>query len=423
MQSRKIDIIRTSTAPPEQWTTITMVATVFFGLGVVLPFKGRDASLDFFTGFMIEKILSVDNLFVFVMIFDAFKTPEKYQRKVLTIGIASAVVLRGLMIAVGVQLVQRFRPVLLVFAGILVLSSLKVSAQTSRSTLRLVPLRLLLCLPASCLEAADLRGFTLQGWRLDTCSSFPRRASRLSFLRTACRWRARVCTTARPPSLRAEQRVGLNRRTASSRSPRAWLGPRPDTTATSSSPCATACGERRHTQPALPSWRGRADLLSTRAHSELTPSGSLVCRPPACCCSKATPLMLVLICIELCDVMFAVDSIPAIVGITQDTFIVFTSNIFAILGLRNLYVLLARAVKDLVYLKLSVAVILGFVGMKLLLDFAHIHISSLQSLGAVFVVLLAGIVASLAEQKRVAATKLAMRKKRRFLPSLARRSS
>lgn len=108
-----------------KWTSVTMVATVLFGLGVVLPLKGRDASLDFFTGFLIEKILSVDNLFVFVMIFDAFKTPEQYQRKVLTIGIVSAIVLRGLMIALGVQLVQRFRPVLLAFAAILILSSLK----------------------------------------------------------------------------------------------------------------------------------------------------------------------------------------------------------------------------------------------------------------------------------------------------------
>lgn len=118
--------------------------------------------------------------------------------------------------------------------------------------------------------------------------------------------------------------------------------------------------------------------------------------------SKATPLLLVLICIELCDVMFAVDSIPAIVGITQDTMIVFSSNVFAILGLRNLYVLLARAVKDLVYLKISVALILGFVGAKLVLDFAHIHISSLYSLAAVFAVLGCGVAASLAQQSRAA---------------------
>lgn len=137
--------------------------------------------------------------------------------------------------------------------------------------------------------------------------------------------------------------------------------------------------------------------------------------------SKATPLLLVLVCIELCDVMFAVDSIPAIVGITQDTFIVFTSNIFAILGLRNLYVLLARAVKDLAYLKMSVAVILGFVGAKLLLDFAHIHVSSALSLGAIFLVLAVGIAASLNEQKRAAAARPVARKRRFSLPRLKRR--
>jgi hypothetical protein len=108
-----------------KWTGITMAATLVFGLGVI-PFKGRDASLDFFTGFLIEKILSVDNLFVFVMLFDAFKTPEAYQRKVLTIGIFSAIVLRGIMIAVGVGLVQSFRQVLLAFAAILIASSAKV---------------------------------------------------------------------------------------------------------------------------------------------------------------------------------------------------------------------------------------------------------------------------------------------------------
>lgn len=119
--------------------------------------------------------------------------------------------------------------------------------------------------------------------------------------------------------------------------------------------------------------------------------------------------------------MFAVDSIPAIVGITQDTFIVFTSNIFAILGLRNLYVLLARAVKDLAYLKMSVAVILGFVGAKLLLDFAHIHVSSALSLGAIFLVLAVGIAASLNEQKRAAAARPVARKRRFSLPRLKRR--
>ncbi|KAG8459356.1 hypothetical protein KFE25_012992 [Diacronema lutheri] len=275
-----------------KWTSVTMVATVLFGLGVVLPLKGRDASLDFFTGFLIEKILSVDNLFVFVMIFDAFKTPEQYQRKVLTIGIVSAIVLRGLMIALGVQLVQRFRPVLLAFAAILILSSLKMASESMRP--HVAP---------SAMSAESPSGII-------------KVASRL---------------------------VGATSR-----------------------------------------YDG-ANFFTT--HNGVR---------------KATPLLLVLICIELCDVMFAVDSIPAIVGITQDTMIVFSSNVFAILGLRNLYVLLARAVKDLVYLKISVALILGFVGAKLVLDFAHIHISSLYSLAAVFAVLGCGVAASLAQQSRAA---------------------
>mmetsp|Transcript_35048 Transcript_35048/g.87386 ORF Transcript_35048/g.87386 Transcript_35048/m.87386 type:complete len:395 (+) Transcript_35048:38-1222(+) len=267
-----------------KWTIITMSSAVAFGLGII-PFKGKDASIDFFTGFLIEKILSIDNLFVFVMLFDAFKTPEKYQRKVLTIGIYSAIVLRGIMIAVGVGLVQRCRPVLLAFAGILILSSLKMMRESIRPH-----------------EEEDLGS-----------SGVVKLASKL---------------------------VGAT-----------------------------------------------ADYDGSKFFT--VKNGKW----------RATPMLLVLICIELCDVMFAVDSIPAIVGITQDTFIVFSSNIFAILGLRNLYILLARAVKDLVHLKLAVSIILGFVGVKMCLDFANVHISSLQSLLTVGAILLAGVLASLAENR------------------------
>lgn len=122
-------------------------------------------------------------------------------------------------------------------------------------------------------------------------------------------------------------------------------------------------------------------------------------------------MLMVLICIELSDVVFAVDSIPAIVGITKDTFVVFTSNIFAILGLRNLYVLLAKAVKDLVYLKASVAIILGFVGLKMVLEFTSVHISSVHSLIAVLSILSVGVGASLWESKRAAALEKESRRK------------
>ncbi|KAJ1639116.1 integral membrane protein TerC family-domain-containing protein [Pavlovales sp. CCMP2436] len=238
-----------------KWTIITMSSAVAFGLGII-PFKGKDASIDFFTGFLIEKILSIDNLFVFVMLFDAFKTPEKYQRKVLTIGIYSAIVLRGIMIAVGVGLVQRCRPVLLAFAGILILSSLKMMRESIRPH-----------------EEEDLGS-----------SGVVKLASKL---------------------------VGA---TADYDGSKFF-------TVKNGKWCAFL-------------------LLFFLAVAHLPP-------PPPC---------------------------------TVD-------------------ILLARAVKDLVHLKLAVSIILGFVGVKMCLDFANVHISSLQSLLTVGAILLAGVLASLAENR------------------------
>ncbi len=94
-------------------------------MGVVLPLKGGAECLNFFTGFLVEKSLSVDNLFVFLMIFDYFKVPEKYTQRVLKWGILTALLLRGVMIGLGVAVIQRFRPVLLVFALVLVFSAVK----------------------------------------------------------------------------------------------------------------------------------------------------------------------------------------------------------------------------------------------------------------------------------------------------------
>merc|ERR1719201_2664372 len=111
-------------------TTIwSFVATAAFAFGFVLPYKGRKATLDFTTGFLVEKSLSVDNLFVFLMLFEYFKVPEQYTERVLRWGIMSALVLRGVMIAVGVAAVQRFRPVLLAFALILVVSAWKMISE------------------------------------------------------------------------------------------------------------------------------------------------------------------------------------------------------------------------------------------------------------------------------------------------------
>ena len=114
----------------------------------------------------------------------------------------------------------------------------------------------------------------------------------------------------------------------------------------------------------------------------------------------ATPMFVVLICIELSDVLFAVDSIPAVVGITQDPFIVYSSNIFALMALRSLYLILSKSVAQLVYLRHSVALILGFVGVKMVFEFFHVHVSSGLSLGVIMLLLGAGTAASLLHNRR-----------------------
>lgn len=110
---------------------------------------------------------------------------------------------------------------------------------------------------------------------------------------------------------------------------------------------------------------------------------------------KATPLLLTVAVIELSDIAFAVDSIPAVFGVTRDPFIVFTSNIFAILGLRSLYALISEGMADLEYLQPSIGVVLGFIGFKMILDFFGYHVSTEVSLGFVATTLGAGVLFSL----------------------------
>ena len=266
-------------------TTIwSFIATAAFAVAVVLPLKGYQATLDFTTGFLVEKSLSVDNLFVFLMIFDYFKVPDDYTERVLSWGILSALVLRGVMIGIGVAAVQRFRPVLLGFALILVVSAYKMLQPE---------------------EEEDLSN-----------NAVMRLARRL------------VQATDEYDGDKFFTRVG---------------------------------GVRR-----------------------------------------ATPMLVVLICIELSDVLFAVDSIPAVVGITQDPFIVYTSNIFALMALRSLYLILAKSVQSLLYLRHAVASILGFVGLKMAAEYFHIHISSAASLGFITLALVTGTLASLERNRRAA---------------------
>ncbi|KAL1523673.1 hypothetical protein AB1Y20_018607 [Prymnesium parvum] len=269
-------------------TIWSFVVTIAFALAVVLPLKGQQATLDFFTGFLVEKSLSVDNLFVFLMLFQYFKVPERHTQRVLTWGIFSALVLRGIMIMVGVAAVQRFRWVLLIFALVLVVSAYKMLGEEE--------------------DAQDLSEnyvMRIARWLVDATDQYDG---------------DRFFTT-----------VGTKRR--------------------------------------------------------------------------ATPMLVVLICIELSDVIFAVDSIPAVVGITQDAFIVYSSNAFALLALRSLYLLLSRSIQQLHYLRHAVALILGFVGVKMVLEFVHLHLSSALSLCVILSLLAIGALASMA-RNRASAGKL-----------------
>ena len=259
-------------------TTIwSFVATAAFAVFIVLPLKGQQATLDFTTGFLVEKSLSVDNLFVFLMIFEYFHVPDEYTERVLKWGIMSALILRGVMIGIGVAAVQRCRPVLLGFAAILVVSAYKMMQPEDEETLE---------------ENAVMR---------------------------------------------------LARRLVK----------------------------------ATDQYDG--DKFFTRVQG-------VRC---------ATPMFVVLICIELSDVLFAVDSIPAVVGITQDPFIVYSSNIFALMALRSLYQILAKSVQQLLYLRHAVALILGFVGLKMVAEFFHISVSSFASLAFIVLTLTGGTIASM----------------------------
>ena len=281
-----------------RWTVIWFVVAMLFngvvylayerhlfGLGEGTTTTGRDASVQFFTGYIVEQSLSLDNIFVIALVFRFFKVPQKLQHRVLFWGILGAIVLRVTMIVAGAALITRFSATTYVFGAILLYTSVKMG-----------------------LSKGD--------------DDFDPEDSRL---------------------------VKLARKL-------------------------------------LPI----SDKLDGR-HFFTHVDGKRL----------ATPLFLVLLVVEGTDVVFAVDSIPAVFGVTTDPFIVFTSNIFAILGLRSLYFALASLLRDFAYLKHSLVVVLGFVGIKMLIAGPPIsfHISALVSLGVILVVLGLGILASILRKR------------------------
>jgi len=235
------------------WSTFWVLLALVFGAGVY-AWMGPEAGLQYLTGYVIEKALSVDNIFVFVLIFSYFRVPARYQHRVLFWGILGALVMRGAMIAAGAYLIHQFHWVIYVFGAFLVFTGLRMATQTEH----------------------DIE---------------PEANPVIRLVRAV----VRVSGTYHGQKFFVRQEVD---------------------------------GRRRFV---------------------------------------ATPLLVVLVLVETTDLIFAVDSIPAIFAITQDPFIVYTSNIFAILGLRALYFLLAGVIHKFHYLKLGLAAVLVFVGVKMLI--------------------------------------------------------
>jgi len=271
---RKAHVVR----PKEAGVWVAVWMTLAFAFAALLySWQGGEASVLFLTGYLIEQSLSIDNIFVIVMVFAYFNIPEKYQHRVLFWGILGALLMRGIFIGVGSFLISQFTWITYIFGAFLIVTGLRMATQQD--------------------EEFD--------------------AEQNIVMRTARRF------------LRVTSQLD---------------GPRFFT----------------------------------------TENGVRV----------ATPLLLVLLLVEFTDLVFAVDSIPAIFAVTTDPFLVYTSNVFAILGLRSMYFLLSGMVHKFVYLKYGLAVILLFVGVKMVIvDFYHVPIA--VSLGVIVLTLAASAAASL----------------------------
>ena len=257
------------------WTVVWISLALIFNAGIYF-FAGPEPALQFLTGYLIEKSLSVDNIFVFVMLFSYFNVPVVYQHRVLFWGILGALLMRGALIGVGAFLISQFHWVIYIFGAFLVFTGIRMGVQKE--------------------ETVEVESNSV---------------------------------------------VKLLRRF----------------------------------MPVTQQYRGHSIFVRE--------SGRLL----------ATPLFVVLLIVETTYLIFALDSIPAIFAVTTDPFLVYTSNVFAILGLRSLYFLLADVVTKFRFLKIGLSVILVFVGVKMLIvDIYHIPI--VLSLGVIASVLVISIIAS-----------------------------
>jgi tellurite resistance protein TerC len=263
------------------WSAVWITLALLFNLGIYI-WRGPETALEFLAGYLIEKSLSVDNIFVFLLIFSYFGVPPLYQHKVLFWGILGALVMRAVFIATGITLIEKFHWTIYLFGAILVLTGVKMALQKER---KIQP--------------------------------------------------------ERNPVIRLFRR---------------WV-------------------------PVTEDYAQDKFFVKRAGHY------------------LATPLFIVLIVVETTDVIFAVDSIPAILAITLDPFIVYTSNVFAILGLRALYFALSGVMELFHHLHYGLSVVLVFVGIKMLLtDLYKIPVSI--ALSVVAGILLVSVMASIFDKKK-----------------------
>lgn len=264
------------------WTSVWITLAMLFNLFIYYYFD-KDKAIEFFTGYIIEKSLSVDNIFVIIMIFSYFNVPNSYQHKVLFWGILGALVMRIIFILTGIELIHKFHWLIYIFGGFLIFTGIKM------------------------LTSGDEK-----------------------------------LEPERNPLVKLARKIF----------------------------------------PFTPSFEG--DQFFVRRNAKLW----------------ATPLFLVVILIEATDLIFAVDSIPAILAISDDAFIVYTSNVFAILGLRSLYFALSGIEKYFQYLKYGLSAILVFVGTKMCITDLYKIPVDLSLIVIVFILAIAMLASVIVQQKK-----------------------
>jgi tellurite resistance protein TerC len=264
------------------WTVVWIMLALLFNLGVA-HYAGPEKAVEFLTGYLIEYSLSVDNIFVFALLFSYFAVPPLLQHRVLFWGVLGALVMRAIMIAAGTALIAKFAWIIYVFGVFLILTGIKMIVK-------------------------------------------------------------------REDEIHPERNPVVR-----------WF---------------------KKLMPVTADFRGN--------HFFVRENGIRM----------ATPLFVVLLTVEISDVIFAVDSIPAIFAVTTDPFIVYTSNVFAILGLRSLYFALGGVLDKFHYLKVGLGIVLAFVGVKMLLGHTAWKIDTHLSLGVIVAILATAIITSILRPKK-----------------------